>query len=448
MIDLLKAYGEETMPKKHIIILAILPILFFYTVFLTDFGFAAPDPNRVIIVNPEGSSSIQAAINNANEGDTIIVENGIYHEWHILVNKTLTIIGRTMENTIIDGNGTADVIFHVTASNVVIENFTLKNTDVNPGVQGTAIRVSKAKNVKVNSVIAKDTYYGIELLSSNFTRITRCQISDSVWGVYLHDKSLNNTFIGNTIANNKIGINIPDSKSQYNIFYHNNFINNDKHVSLLGGINYFDNGYPSGGNYWSSYINGQDLKHGPYQNETESDGILDEPYANAPDKYPFVYPLTFIEIPMAGEHFQVVASTNSTLNSYEFNPQTKSLRLSLSGVDGTVGACRITIPKRLLSCDQPNQWDIILSNEQLSYLELEDEENTYLYFTFAQSSGLDIEIKGTNAVPEVSNALILLGVLGITSLIVVGRKFVSRRRHNLNLVFFKINYYWRFGINL
>ena len=186
------------MPKKYVLMLAILPILCFFAVSLTNFAFATLDQNKVITVNP--GDSIQKAINNADEGDTIIVENGIYHEWHISVNKTLTIIGRTMENTIIDGNGTADVIFHVTASNVVIENFTLKNTDVNPNVQGTAIRVSKAKNVKVNSVIAKDTYYGIELLSSNFTRITRCQISDSVWGIYLHDKSLNNIFIGNTIA--------------------------------------------------------------------------------------------------------------------------------------------------------------------------------------------------------------------------------------------------------
>ena len=444
MIAYAKHMGE-TMPKKHIIILAILTILCLYTVSLTNFAFATPDPNRVLTVNP--GESIQAAIKNANEGDTIIVENGIYHEWHILVNKTLTIIGRIMENTIIDGNGTADVIFHVTASNVVIENFTLQNTDISFGIQGTAIRIYRATNVKVNKVITKNNYYGLELRTSNFTKITRCQILNNTWGIYLHDKSSNNTFIGNTIANNSIGIHIADPASQYNIFHHNNLINNTKQVSFIGGLNYFDNGYPSGGNYWSGYT-AQDLNHGQYQNETGSDGILDEPYANAPDKYPFAYPLAFIEIPMAGEHFQVVASTNSTLNSYEFNPQTKSLRLSLSGVDGTVGACRITIPKRLLSCDQPNQWDIILSNEQLSYLELEDEENTYLYFTFAQSSGLDIEIKGTNAVPEVSNALILLGVLGITSLIVVGRKFVSRRRHNHNLVFFKINYYWRFGINL
>jgi len=417
MIAYAKHMGE-TMPKKHAIILAILC---FYTVSLTNFAFATSDPNRVLTVNP--GESIQATINNANEGDTIIVENGIYHEWHILVNKTLTIIGRTMENTIIDGNGTADVIFHVTASNVVIENFTLQNTDISFGIQGTAIRIYRATNVKVNKVITKNNYYGLELRTSNFTKITRCQILNNTWGIYLHDKSSNNTFIGNTIANNSIGIHIADPASQYNIFHHNNLINNTNQVSFIGGLNYFDDGYPSGGNYWSGYT-AQDSNHGPHQNETGSDGILDEAYLS--DKYPFAYPLAFIEIPIAGERFQVIASTNSTLNTYEFNPQTKSLRLTLSGVDGTIGACRIMIPKRLLSCDQPNQWNITSFDKQLNYLSLEDKENTYFYFSFSQANRIIIEIKGTTIITEFTNMVALIVWFGITWTLMLIPKFGRR----------------------
>jgi parallel beta-helix repeat protein len=242
---------------------------------------------------------------------------------------------------------------------------------------------------------------------------------NNTWGIYLHDKSSDNTFIGNTIANNSIGIHIADPASQYNIFHHNNLINNTNQVSFIGGLNYFDDGYPSGGNYWSGYT-AQDLNHGPYQNKTGSDGILDEAYLS--DKYPFAYPLAFIEISMAGERFQVVASTNSTLNSYEFNPQTKSLRLSLSGAVGTVGACRMTIPKGLLSCHQPNQWNIMLSNEQLNYLALEDEVNTYLYFTYNQSDNIEIEVRGTNAIPEFSNVFMLLVLLGIIALTIIRLK--------------------------
>jgi hypothetical protein len=55
-------------------------------------------------------------------------------------------------------------------------------------------------------------------------------------------------------------------------------------------VNAWDDGYPSGGNYWSDYT-GVDLRKGPYQNETGSDGIGDTPYSidsdNA-DRYPLM----------------------------------------------------------------------------------------------------------------------------------------------------------------
>jgi hypothetical protein len=54
----------------------------------------------------------------------------------------------------------------------------------------------------------------------------------------------------------------------------------------------WDNGYRSGGNYWSDY-NGTDSYKGQYQNETGSDGIGDTPYvidANNTDNYPLMFP--------------------------------------------------------------------------------------------------------------------------------------------------------------
>jgi hypothetical protein len=57
-------------------------------------------------------------------------------------------------------------------------------------------------------------------------------------------------------------------------------------------VNVWDDGYPSGGNYWSDY-NGVDLYRGPFQNETGSDGIGDFPYtigANNQDNYPIMKP--------------------------------------------------------------------------------------------------------------------------------------------------------------
>jgi len=59
-----------------------------------------------------------------------------------------------------------------------------------------------------------------------------------------------------------------------NKFFHNNFVDNTQHVyvAFSGYANHWDDGYPSGGNYWSDYL-GMDLNSGPYQNETGRDGI-------------------------------------------------------------------------------------------------------------------------------------------------------------------------------
>jgi len=62
----------------------------------------------------------------------------------------------------------------------------------------------------------------------------------------------------------------------------------------VGYENIWDDGYPSGGNYWSNYT-GLDLFSGPYQNETGGDGIGDTPYvidADNVDHYPLMAPYT------------------------------------------------------------------------------------------------------------------------------------------------------------
>jgi nitrous oxidase accessory protein NosD len=82
-----------------------------------------------------------------------------------------------------------------------------------------------------------------------------------------------------------------DSSSN-NTFYHNSFINNTQHVHIetAGHANSWDNGYPSGGNYWSDY-NGTEANH---------DGIGDTPYvidANNIDNYPLMTQYVIPEYP-------------------------------------------------------------------------------------------------------------------------------------------------------
>ena len=76
-----------------------------------------------------------------------------------------------------------------------------------------------------------------------------------------------------------------------------------------GSANVWDDGYPSGGNYWSSY-NGTDVLRGTYQNETGSDGIGDMPYGQ--DRYPLMNPWT--------SPVSTPPSANVTLSGFPIEP--------------------------------------------------------------------------------------------------------------------------------
>ena len=72
-------------------------------------------------------TTIQEAIN-ANEtlnGNTILVEDGTYYE-HVVVNKSLTLVGENRDSTIVDGNGTGPA-FTLNANNVSLISFTATN---------------------------------------------------------------------------------------------------------------------------------------------------------------------------------------------------------------------------------------------------------------------------------------------------------------------------------
>jgi parallel beta-helix repeat protein len=93
--------------------------------------------------------------------------------------------------------------------------------------------------------------------------------------------TINNTVTGNNITSNSdCGmLNV----SSNNGIYHNNFVDNAQQVDGVAGANSWDNGYPSGGNYWDDYIG----------TDANGDGIGDISYAineNNTDRYPLMFP--------------------------------------------------------------------------------------------------------------------------------------------------------------
>ncbi|MEZ0345207.1 MAG: NosD domain-containing protein [Infirmifilum sp.] len=198
---------------------------------------------RAIVV-PDDYPTIQKAVDAAAPGDTVYVKAGRYRE-NIVINKPIRLVGENPATTIIDGGG-AGTVLTIKSSNLHITGFTIQNGR-SAWVEelGAGILITNAKN---------------------------CNIS------------------GNNIANNDDGIYLYGSSS--NSIYHNNFVDNGRQVYSEESANVWDDGYPSGGNYWSDY-RCVDEKSGPAQDQPGRDGICDKPYIIGKDNvdhYPLAKP--------------------------------------------------------------------------------------------------------------------------------------------------------------
>jgi len=182
--------------------------------------------------------------------------------------------------------------------------------------------------IRGNNIIASGQSGVCLLYSANYNSVSENNITSSCYyGIHLAWSSYN-SIVGNNITNNALGINIIGSSN--NRFYHNNFIGNTQQVYIdLGYANFWDDGYPSGGNYWSDYT-GVDKYSGSNQGEPSSDGIGDTPYvidANNQDRYPLMvqwgtpypyydWPLTQHDARRTGYSTSLAPNTNSTLWIY------------------------------------------------------------------------------------------------------------------------------------
>ena len=278
-------------------------------------------------------SSIQEAINNAYEGDTIYISSGTYHE-NVIINNIITLIGENKSNTIIDGGNIGKVV-KITVNDTEVRGFTIQKAGFTPWGSDSGIYVKSSNNVITDNIIVDNDDWAIWLdsFSSNNT-LTYNEITNNWRGCMLKDTSGNtlvennitnhgqdgiclwnssqNVIADNNISNNVDGLALASShnnnitsnnitnnlhgvsadSSTNNELYHNNFINNNQQVYLFTfvGTNFWDDGYPSGGNYWSEYSE-PDYFSGSFQNLTGSDGIGDAQYViddDNIDRYPLM----------------------------------------------------------------------------------------------------------------------------------------------------------------
>ena len=147
------------------------------------------------------NESIQAAIDGARPGDTILVSGGIYNE-SLIINKTLLLLGIGMPE--ID-SGEDEVAVNLSAGGSVLNGFFINcSNQTSKGRQG--IKAISNNNLIINNVI-KNYNHGIAVLNSSHNILEGNTVQDGDAGIYVSGGSLNKA-IGVDASNNDYGIHL------------------------------------------------------------------------------------------------------------------------------------------------------------------------------------------------------------------------------------------------
>ena len=161
------------------------------------------------------------------------------------------------------------------------------NSVTNNYIYGITLAVSSNNSISGNT-ITNNIADGIGLWdSSNYNSMTGNNITSNDCGICLGYSSNNNSIAENIIADNGYGIWL-ESVSNNNFIFHNDFKDNTEQVYSYASTNVWDDGYPSGGNYWSDYEDRY-----PDAAEIDDSGIWNTPYEideDNQDNYPLMEP--------------------------------------------------------------------------------------------------------------------------------------------------------------
>ncbi len=281
--------------------------------------------------------------------------------------------------------------------------------DVTNCDEGLSLRSSSNFGIIVGNTI-EGNFRGLENIGSSNDTIARNDISNSGWFNFRLSGCSGDLVYENSITGNAISIWLASSSN--NSIYHN-FIGSMDVTLVAPNSNTWDDGYPSGGNYWVG-ANLTDRFSGAYQNITGSDGICDSPVvlnANNTDRYPLAG--SFYSFNATSEQYVQILS-NSTISNFGFNGT--AILFDMTGENGTDGFCRISIPLGMMN----GPFSVFVNGTQVTYTLIPNSNDSlsYLYFS------LHFSTQEITVIPEYS-----AGMVAISLMLVALAVLVYKKRH-------------------
>ena len=225
-------------------------------------------------------STIQSAIDDANSGNEIHVDNGTFFE-NVNVNKSVKLIGAGVNITILNASNPNDHAFNITSNSVNISGFTvtgaqgaiksgiylngvnhiiISNNSISNNYVGVYLNNSNLNTI-INDTINNNIVSGISISNSNNNNVINNNLIRNLYGLYLFH-AIDSIFANNYIILNNYGIHVYESNENkiFNNYFNNtnNFqsdlmdiSSNDWNTTITSGTNIIGGPY-IGGNFWAN----------------------------------------------------------------------------------------------------------------------------------------------------------------------------------------------------
>jgi nitrous oxidase accessory protein len=268
--------------------LILLLILFFTFVSISETGIVKAEAETIVV--PDDFSTIQEAVYNASEGDTVYVKKGTYEgpmNQTLVINKTISLIGEDPEETLltlypryVESTIPFTLPYYesaatISANDVTLSGFTFKGEGIffvkghNTQIYDNVIRLSlwlvgskcnaylnHMRSVTVGgteNTVSKNIFTGaidvrfsslnticdnlvingscIGLVESSYNKIFNNTVTNCITGVAIHLNSSGNAVYENILLNNEVGFAIHVDGSN-NVIYKNYVANNSYGINI------------------------------------------------------------------------------------------------------------------------------------------------------------------------------------------------------------------------
>lgn len=159
----------------------------------------AEDAEGATITVPDDFATIQEAIDNAADYDTLFIKDGLYKEI-VIVYRPLTIIGESRAGTVIENNDPYAVL--IVANRASLSSVTVQGTSIGAGL------ILQASNCVIEDVTVKDCLWGLWINRAYHNVVRNVDCTDNSWQGLLVEEADETLLQDVTCSGNNEGINI------------------------------------------------------------------------------------------------------------------------------------------------------------------------------------------------------------------------------------------------